>query len=84
MLQKISEIKKRDGSVVKFERNKIATAIFKAARSVSGKDRNEAEKLADKVIKQLEKIEGIPTVEQLQDLLEDMAHFFHSTPKNLP
>ena len=71
MVQKISEIKKRDGGVVKFESSKIANAIFKAAKSVGGKDMEEAEKLASKVTKELEKsVEGIPTVEQLQDLVE--------------
>ncbi|MBI2208446.1 adenosylcobalamin-dependent ribonucleoside-diphosphate reductase [Candidatus Woesearchaeota archaeon] len=71
MTSKISEIKKRDGSVAAFDSSKIANAIFKAARSVGGQDRNEADKLADKVVKELEKeTEGIPTVEQLQDLVE--------------
>ncbi|MCH8066989.1 MAG: adenosylcobalamin-dependent ribonucleoside-diphosphate reductase [Nanoarchaeota archaeon] len=71
MVQKISEIKKRDGSVVKFEEAKVANAIFQAAKSVGGKDMDEAKKLAYKVTKELEKqVEGIPTVEQLQDLVE--------------
>ena len=71
MTSKISEIKKRDGSIVSFDSSKIANAIFKAARSVGGQDREEADKLADKVVKELEKeTEGIPTVEQLQDLVE--------------
>ena len=71
MISRISEIKKRDGSVVEFDRSKIANAIFKAARSVGGQDREEADNLADKVIGELEKeTEGIPTVEQLQDLVE--------------
>ena len=34
MATRISEVKKRDGSVVAFEEDKIANAIFKAARSV--------------------------------------------------
>lgn len=71
MGQNISEIKKRDGSVVAYEEAKIANAIFKAARSVGGKDIDEAKKLASKVTKELEKqTEGIPTVEHLQDLVE--------------
>ena len=71
MTSNISEIKKRDGSVVEFDSSKIANAIFKAARSVGGQDREEADKLAYKVVKELEKeTEGIPTVEQLQDLVE--------------
>ncbi len=71
MAKKISEIKKRDGSVVKFEENKIVNAIFKAARSVGGKDIDEAKRVADRVLKELEKhIEGIPTVEHVQDMVE--------------
>jgi ribonucleoside-diphosphate reductase alpha chain len=70
MTQKISEIKKRDGSVVKFEENKIANAIFRAARSVGGKDIGEARKLASKVAHELENVEGIPTVEHVQDMVE--------------
>lgn len=71
MTSNISEIKKRDGSVVEFDSSKIANAIFKAARSVGGQDREESDKLAYKVVRELEKeTEGIPTVEQLQDLVE--------------
>ncbi|MAE42530.1 ribonucleoside-diphosphate reductase [Candidatus Woesearchaeota archaeon] len=71
MAQNISEIKKRDGSVVEFEKSKIANAILKAAGSIGGQNKEEAEKLADGVVKELEKqAEGIPTVEQLQDLVE--------------
>jgi len=67
----ISEIKKRDGSVVKFEGSKIANAIFKAAWSVGGKDKEESMSLAEKVVIDIEKqSEGIPTVEQVQDLVE--------------
>ena len=71
MVQKIFEIKKRDGSIVQFEKSKIANAVFKAARSVGGHDMDEARRVADKVIKELEKqIEGIPTVEHVQDTVE--------------
>ena len=73
MVQKISEIKKRDGNVVTFDESKIANAIFRAARSVGGKDMEEATKIADKVVKELEnQVQGIPTVEQLQDLVEEV------------
>jgi len=71
MAKRISEIKKRDGSIVAFEEAKIANAIFKAARSVGGKDMEESRKLASKVTKHLEReAEGIPTVEQVQDIVE--------------
>ena len=70
MVQKISEIKKRDGSIVKFGENKIVNAIFKAARSVGGKDIEEARRLANKVVKELGHVQGIPTIEHVQDTVE--------------
>ena len=53
-----------------FEESKIANAIFKAARSVGGKDMDQARKLANIVTKELKQIEGIPTVEHVQDTVE--------------
>ena len=41
----VHKILKRDGTTVNFERDKISNAIFKAAQSVGGTDREEAEKL---------------------------------------
>ena len=71
MARRISNVKKRDGSIVAFEEDKIANAIFKAAKSVGGKDMEEARRLASKATIHLEKeVEGIPTVEQVQDLVE--------------
>ena len=46
----ITQVKKRDGSVVKFEKDKITHAIFKAARAVGGTDRKLAEELSNKVL----------------------------------
>lgn len=67
----ISKIQKRDGSIVKFNKKKIALAIFKAAKSVGGKDKKEAIKLAEKVEKELNQQKlKIPTVEQVQDTIE--------------
>ena len=67
----ISKIKKRDGSVVDFEKSKVENAIFKAARAVGGKDRKEAKNLADNVIKEVEKLnKEIPSVEEIQDSVE--------------
>jgi len=56
---KISKVKKRDGRIVKFERERLATGIFKAAESVGGEDRERAYEIADEVIKRLtEKYSG--------------------------
>ncbi len=68
----ISKIKKRDGRIVDFDREKISEAIWKAARSVGGEDRTEAECLAEKVVQLLEdNFRGeVPGVEDAQDIVE--------------
>ncbi len=69
----ISQIKKRDGNVAEFDKEKIINAIFKAAQSVGGTDRAEAENVAGKVIESINskfKEEYIPTVEEVQDMVE--------------
>jgi ribonucleoside-diphosphate reductase alpha chain len=69
----IKRIRKRDGRLVDFDQSKIAEAIWKAAKEVGGKDRQLASKLAAEVVKRLEKQlkpREIPTVEQVQDLVE--------------
>ncbi|HSB47488.1 MAG TPA: adenosylcobalamin-dependent ribonucleoside-diphosphate reductase [Candidatus Bilamarchaeum sp.] len=67
------KIRKRDGSVADFDKEKITNAIFKAAQSVGGSDRKEAERVADMVVKFIgEKFAEsyTPTVEEVQDLVE--------------
>jgi ribonucleoside-diphosphate reductase alpha chain len=69
----IKRIRKRDGRLVDFDQSKIAEAIWKAAKEVGGKDRQLASRLAAEVVKRLEKQlkpREIPTVEQVQDLVE--------------
>lgn len=70
----IHHVQKRDGSVVKFDQNKITEAIWKAAQSVGGTDHASAEKISGQVATILEvffKDEStIPTVEQIQDFVE--------------
>jgi ribonucleoside-diphosphate reductase alpha chain len=69
----IKKIRKRDGSVADFDKEKITNAIFKAAQSVGGSDRAESERVADKVIQLIgEKYAEsyIPSVEEVQDLVE--------------
>jgi len=69
----ILKIRKRDGSVVEFNKDKITNAIFKAAQSVGGSDRAESEKVADLAIEYLNKKyreDYIPTVEEIQDIVE--------------
>lgn len=69
----IKKIKKRDGRIVDFDSNKIAEAIWKAANAVGSKDKKLAVKLTEHVVEKLEiqlKPNEIPTVEQVQDLVE--------------
>ncbi|NLN88235.1 MAG: ribonucleoside triphosphate reductase, partial [Syntrophomonadaceae bacterium] len=68
----ITKIRKRDGRLVPFEKEKLTNAIFKAARAVGGKDYRTAESLAEKVmdIAQYVDDDEIATVEGIQDLVE--------------
>lgn len=67
-------VEKRDGKIHEFNKEKITAAIFKAARSVGGEDRNTAAALADKVISYLvnkyQNVDKIPFVEEIQDAIE--------------
>ncbi len=69
----ITKIRKRDGRIADFDQEKITNAIFKAAVSVGGKDRELAEELSNKVVIILEeRFRGhtIPSVEEVQDTVE--------------
>ncbi|WP_305044106.1 ribonucleoside triphosphate reductase [Geoalkalibacter sp.] len=66
-------IRKRDGRLVSFEEGKITQAIQKAVRAVGGSDMERAAGIARQVVGILEVIykdERIPTVENVQDLVE--------------
>ncbi len=56
MQQKISKIRKRDGSVVEFDQSKITNAVFNAAQAVGGKDKKAAQELSNKVVAELENV----------------------------
>ncbi|QHI69993.1 uridine kinase family protein [Tichowtungia aerotolerans] len=68
----IRQIVKRNGIPVDYDRDRIATAIFKAAASIGGTDRGESERLASIVEQRLESMYGSesPTVEDVQDVVE--------------
>ncbi|MCP4133497.1 MAG: ribonucleoside triphosphate reductase [bacterium] len=68
-------IRKRDGRIVPFDLAKITDAIFKSAEAVGGTDREAAETVSDSVVGILNiiyKDDRIPTVENVQDLVEKM------------
>lgn len=71
----VTQVRKRDGRIVPFDRERIANAIFKAAQAVDHKDgRRVAERITDGVVVTLERDffgQGrVPSVEEIQDLVE--------------
>lgn len=72
MSEIVKKVRKRDGSIVDFDKERITNAIFAAAVEVGGKDRRTAERLSDEVVKILEEryAERIPSVEDIQDVVE--------------
>ncbi|MBO8130297.1 MAG: ribonucleoside triphosphate reductase [Candidatus Marinimicrobia bacterium] len=68
------KIKKRDGRLVKFDAERITNAIAKAGKATGEFDRQTAEKLAIRVLNLAQQIikDEIPTVEQIQDIVEDV------------
>ena len=64
---------KRDGRAVPFRRDKISSAVFRAAVACGGRDREESERVTDDVIALLsaqQRRASWPTVEEIQDLVE--------------
>lgn len=70
----IKKVKKRNGTISDFDQKKIAYAIWKAAQSVGGQNKELSEQIANQVVAVLEVFykddTNIPTVEQIQDLVE--------------
>ncbi|MFA4960635.1 MAG: ribonucleoside triphosphate reductase [Candidatus Pacearchaeota archaeon] len=68
-----TKIRKRDGSVVFFQEDKITEAIWKAVKAVGGTDKERAKQISKIVVTRLNEIygeNGIPDVEEVQDLVE--------------
>ena len=72
ILEVITKIKKRDGRVAPFEKEKISIAIGKAFQSVDEFSKASVEKITDEVVNSLEVLfqNTIPSVEDVQDLVE--------------
>jgi ribonucleoside-triphosphate reductase len=69
----VTKIRKRDGSVVPFNHDKITEAIWKAVKAVGGTDKNKTQELSEDVIKIIDEKFGdseIPEVEEVQDVVE--------------
>ena len=50
----LTQIKKRDGSIVPFTPERITNAIYRAAVAVGGRDKKAAEELSAQVVSELE------------------------------
>ena len=70
----IKKIVKRDGNVVDYDRDRIATAIFKAAAAVGGKDRDDGREARaggrESPGPDLRPRRHAPSVEEIQDMVE--------------
>lgn len=68
----IYKIRKRNGSIVTFERTKIEDAIKRAIEAVGGQDFSKIGEMTDKVTDEVVKKVGknIPEVEDVQDCIE--------------
>ena len=69
----VKKIRKRDGSIVHFQQEKITEAIWNAVKAVGGTDKERTKEISDLVVSTLEKKhsdKSIPEVEEVQDLVE--------------
>ena len=70
---RVTKVRKRDGRIVPFDKEKITEAIWKAAQSVGGKDRTLSAALADEVVRIINANfddNNIPGIEDIQDIVE--------------
>ena len=71
----ISQILKRSGEIVAFDKSKIINAVRKAAQTVAEHDEALVNKMADEVAEMLNKKfhqRSIPAVEEIQDIVEEV------------
>jgi uridine kinase len=73
MKNKITHVIKRSGVIVPFKQDRIANAIYRAAVSVGGRDKETANELAKQVVKILNAqfpAGSTPHIEDIQDIVE--------------
>src|SRR3990167_3860172 len=70
----IKKIRKRNGVIAAFDQHKITEAIWNAAKSVGGTNKELADQISNQVTAVLEVFfkdeNNVPSVEQIQDLVE--------------
>jgi len=72
-MAKVKFVIKRSGAVVPFSKDRIANAIYRAAVSVGGRDKDKAAELAKQVIKIIDERyneNDKPHIEEIQDIVE--------------
>ncbi len=75
MQNKILKVQKRNGDVISFDGKRIEESVFKAVTATDQGDGEKSKKIAERVIKILNrrfKKEEIPQVEQIQDIVEEV------------
>jgi len=75
METQIKQVKKRDGSIVDFNQNKITNAIYQALKAVNRDDEALSFELSEKVVGLLNNkfhYRSIPAIEEIQDLVEEV------------
>ena len=75
LTNRIQKVQKRDGSIVEFDQSKITDAIFKAITATNQGDGVKSKRISNRVIQILNrrfKKEEIPSVEQIQDIVEEV------------
>jgi len=69
-----SSVRKRDGRLAEFDQGRITNAIRKAFEAVDRNNVNKSKELSDQVVEVIGKRfgeEGVPTVEEIQDIVEE-------------
>ncbi len=70
---RITQVRKRDGRIVPFDREKITNAVYKALVASGSRDQALADTLSTRVVEILDEkygAEAIPAVEDVQDVVE--------------
>ena len=75
----IRSILKRTGELAAFDRKRIVTAIYKAGAAVGEHDMPMAENITQEIIDLLTPTGGTPSVEEIQDLIEEKLVEHHHT-----
>ncbi|MBI5355827.1 MAG: adenosylcobalamin-dependent ribonucleoside-diphosphate reductase [Candidatus Aenigmarchaeota archaeon] len=66
------EIRRRDGSLARFRADKISFAILKAFEATGKGNEKESERLTKKVVELLDKKKSVPSVDEVQDTVEQV------------